>query len=276
MVTYSENMSVSAVLAVGFLFLVGITLLVPGFPPAQLLCEFLKIPPTSMSMVGISVANFLNGFINGFFWILVTAMLYGVVQYGKRAKPLPPMPVAPQLEASVLEATVVDERWSRIPPSITVPQVPVPSVSHHAVAVVKEAVELEQDIETIDGIGPVCGGLLKNAGVKTVNDLLRAGAREIGRRRLANDVGVSYLTLLKWVYRADLLRVKGVDGKYSALLESAGVNTVGDLATRNPLYLSQTLRVVNKERKVVRGRIPSRETIEDWIDEARKLQCIVE
>lgn len=275
MVTYSENMSVSTMLALGFLFLVGITLLVPSFPPAQLLCEFLKIPPTSVSAVGISVANLLSGFINGFFWILVAAMLYGVVQYSKRAKPLPPMPVAPQLETPALEATVVDERWSRIPPSITVPQIRVPSASSHSATGIKEPVGVEQDVETIDGIGPVCGGLLRNSGIKTVNDLLKAGADEKGRRSLASEVGVSYLTLLKWVYRADLLRVRGVDAKYSSLLESAGVNTVTDLATRNPLYLSQTLRIVNKEKRLVRRRIPACETIEGWVNEAKKLTPVV-
>jgi len=269
-------MSVSAVLAIGFLVLVGITLLVPGFPPAQLLCEFLKIPPTSISLAGIAVANLLNGFINGFFWILVAAMLYGVVQYGKNAKPLPPMPVAPQLATPVLEATVVDERWNRIPPSITVPQIRAPSASSHSVAVIKEPAGVERDVEIIEGVGPVCGGMLKNTGIKTVSDLLSAGAKESGRRHLASEIGVSYLTLLKWVYRADLLRVKGVDGKYSALLESAGVNTVTDLATRNSLYLSQTLRVANKERKLVKRRFPSSEIIEAWVNEAKKLRPAVE
>jgi predicted flap endonuclease-1-like 5' DNA nuclease len=135
---------------------------------------------------------------------------------------------------------------------------------------------LDLDVEVIEGVGPVCGGLLKNAGVKTVNDLLTAGSKEAGRRRLANDVGVSYLTLVKWVYQADLFRIKGVDAKYSALLESAGVNTVADLSEKDPALLSNVLRAVNMERKLVERRSLSVETIGGWVIKAKKLKTMVE
>jgi predicted flap endonuclease-1-like 5' DNA nuclease len=127
---------------------------------------------------------------------------------------------------------------------------------------------MEQGIETINGIGPKSGGLLRNSGVKTVNDLLRVGATERGRQHLANKVGVTYATLLKWVYRGDLLRINGVGKKYSALLESAGVNTITDLSMRNPSYLCQTLRIVNREKNLVR-RTPPSKTIEIWVKNAK-------
>jgi nucleotidyltransferase/DNA polymerase involved in DNA repair len=129
----------------------------------------------------------------------------------------------------------------------------------------------EVDVETFEGIGLVCGGLLRKLGIDTVNDLLRVGATERGRRRLANKIGVTYSTLLKWVYREDLLRVKGIGGKYSALLESVGVNTAADLKTKNPHDLFQTLRALNRERHLVR-RIPPSMTIEIWVDNAKSLE----
>ncbi|HEX9260903.1 MAG TPA: DUF4332 domain-containing protein, partial [Candidatus Bathyarchaeia archaeon] len=82
-------------------------------------------------------------------------------------------------------------------------------------------------------------------------------------------------TLLKWIYRADLLRVKGVGRKYATLLESAGVNTVSDLSKRTPRYLSQTLKVVNRERNLVR-RAPPSKTIEIWVNNARELEPLIE
>ncbi len=73
----------------------------------------------------------------------------------------------------------------------------------------------EVGLETFDGIGLVCGELLRNLGILTISDLLRVGATERGRRRLASEIGVTYSTLLKWIYREDLLRVRGIGRKYS-------------------------------------------------------------
>jgi hypothetical protein len=116
--------------------------------------------------------------------------------------------------------------------------------------------------------------LLKLSGIHTVDDLLRVCATEHKRHELAGRLGVPYATLLRWVYRGDLLRVSGVGRKYATLLESAGVNSVSDLSTRNPRYLSQTLRKVNGERRLVR-RTPPFETVEIWVNTARNLQPIV-
>lgn len=272
-------MSAAWAFAIGFLILVGITVLFPGFPPARILFEYLRItPPTLVS--GISIASILNGVVNGFFWMFIASAIYGGVRYNIERKELQPMPAAPHLETPPPEPMVVDERVNKIPPSLTVPPIPIRSFAFSSTKV--SSVEhraihsgAEPDIETIEGIGSVYGGLLRQSGVFTVNDLLRVGAREGGRRQLAGKVGVTYSTLLRWIYRGDLLRVRGVGRKYATLLESAGVNTVDDLSTRNPRYLCQTLRAVNKERNLVR-RTPPSEAIEAWVNHARKLKPIVE
>jgi predicted flap endonuclease-1-like 5' DNA nuclease len=129
-------------------------------------------------------------------------------------------------------------------------------------------------LETFDGIGLVCGELLRNLGIDTVSDLLRVGATERGRRRLASEIGVTYSTLLKWIYREDLLRVRGIGRKYSALLASAGVNTATDLKKKNPDDLCQTLRALNRERHLVMRSPPSK-TVEIWVHNAKSLEPIL-
>ena len=268
-------MSVSALpFAVVFLLLMGVTIFVPSFPPAQLLYQYLRFPQSTMSIWGISIANLLNGITNGFFWLLIAATVYGLTHFAKKRELLPPMPVAPHMPTPPLEPMLVDQRANTIPPALTVPPV---SIRKELIRNTgrKEPLRSEQDIEAIEGIGLICGGLLRNSGINTVTDLLRVCGKERGRRNLSNEAGVSYATLLKWVYRGDLQRVRGVGTKYATLLESAGVNTVTDLSKTNPRYLSQTLRAVNKERNIVR-RAPPSKTIEIWVNNAKTLEPMVE
>jgi predicted flap endonuclease-1-like 5' DNA nuclease len=257
------NMQAAVVFTIAFLVLLGVTLLVPSFPPAQILLEYLKIQQYPFYILGLSAASILNGILNGFFWVLIGAAIYGAASYAKRRNPLPPMPEAPVLSTPPPEPVLVDSRTNIIPPSLTVSEF-----------MEKEQYRKELDIETIDGIGPICGGLLRNSGVNTVNDLLKVCATERGRKHLANEIGVPQSMLLQWVYRGDLLRVKGVGKKYAALLESAGVNTVSDLSTRNPRYLFQKLKAVNKEKRIVK-RTPPSKTIEIWVDIAGTLEPII-
>jgi predicted flap endonuclease-1-like 5' DNA nuclease len=278
-------MSVAAIFTVTFIIFVGITLLVPSFPPAQSLYEIVRIPQTSLSLGGISIATLLNGITNGFFWTIIATTAYGLIRLTRQAEkrnPLQPMPIAPNLNPPPPKNTLVDSWVSKIPPTLTVPPAkPLFMVPHGTVRkdltrkrVAREPVGKEIDIEMIEGIEPVCSGLLRNSGINTVSDLLRVGATERGRHRLANDVGVSYKTMLKWVHRGDLLRVNGVGKKYSALLESAGINTVTDLSTESPRCICQKLKDVNRERNIV-GRPPPYKTIEIWVCNAKNLEPII-
>jgi predicted flap endonuclease-1-like 5' DNA nuclease len=257
--------------AIIFVLYLGITLVVPSFPPAQLLCGYVGIPQTTSSIWGISIATLLNGIINGFFWTILAITTYGLAQralHTRKPKSLPPIPAR-----------------AGTPPGPAIPPTPSSIVRKEParammraesvpIRVSKEPTVAELDIETIEGIGPAGGALLRNSGIDTVSDLLRVGATERGRQRLADQVGVTSATVLRWVYRGDLLRVRGIGRKYSALLESAGVSTVTDLSTKNPRHLSQTLKAVNRERNLVRRSPPSR-TIEIWVNNAKNLEPIL-
>lgn len=267
--------------AVTFMIFASITLAVPSFPPAQLLYHYTRTIQTTLSIGGISAANLLNGVANGFFWAFVAVAMYVVVSHASEFKPLPPMPIAPHLLTPPLESPLVDSMENRIPPALTIPATPIsiievePSETSVATELIPVMAEKEPgiklDIEAIEGIGPVNGALLRNLGISTVNHLLRVCPTESERRRLASEVGVSYSTLLRWVFRGDLLRIKGIGTKYATLLESAGVSTVTDLSTQNPYHLCQTLKAVNQERVPVK-RIPPSKTIEIWVRNAKSLE----
>ena len=129
------------------------------------------------------------------------------------------------------------------------------------------------EIRTIEGIGPVFGEQLRRSGIDSVSKLLRVGSTERGRQRIAAEVGVTSTTVLKWVHRGDLLRVRGIGSKYSYLLESAGVSSVSNLASQNPKYLCSFLRAFNKERNLVR-RSPCPQVVRFWVENARNLEPV--
>jgi len=129
-------------------------------------------------------------------------------------------------------------------------------------------------LETIEGIGPVYADKLRAAGIGTVEALLRAGATPEGRQELAERTGMGAEYILDWVNRADLMRVRGVGEEYSDLLEKAGVDTVIELAQRNPDNLHQKLLEVNVEKRLVR-RPPTWGMVTRWVEHAKVLPRVV-
>jgi len=126
----------------------------------------------------------------------------------------------------------------------------------------------------IEGIGEVYAGKLKEAGIVTLEALLEKGSTPQGRAELAEKTGISVTLLLRWINRADLFRVKGIGEEYADLLEVAGVDTVPELAQRNPDNLFQKLAAVNEEKKRVR-RLPTLEQVRQWVEQAKELPRVV-
>lgn len=129
---------------------------------------------------------------------------------------------------------------------------------------------MAKKIESIEGIGPKSGEALRAAGIKTVDDLLAAGASKSARGALAEKTGLSEVRVLKCVNMADLFRINGVASQYAELLENAGVDTVKELKHRNAVNLANKMSEVNQEKNLVR-RTPSVKVIQDWISQAGKL-----
>jgi predicted flap endonuclease-1-like 5' DNA nuclease len=129
-------------------------------------------------------------------------------------------------------------------------------------------------LETIEGIGPIYAQKLREAGISTVEALLKAGATPGGRKKLHETTGIGGEFILDWVNRADLMRIRGIGEEYSDLLEKAGVNTVVQLAQRNSENLHQRLTEVSAETRLVR-RPPSHTMVDQWIQQAKDLPRIV-
>jgi predicted flap endonuclease-1-like 5' DNA nuclease len=130
-------------------------------------------------------------------------------------------------------------------------------------------------VQEIEGIGPSYARKLNNNGINTTDELLDIGGTKQGRKDLAKKTGISETIILEWVNMADLFRIKGIGEEYSELLKEAGVNTVVELARRNPENLQETLVGVNDAKKLVR-RPPSLSQTKDWIEQAKTLPRKVE
>ena len=131
------------------------------------------------------------------------------------------------------------------------------------------------NIIDVEGIGSVYSEKLEAVGVKTTDDLLRRGATQKGREELEAATGIGHTLILKWVNRVDLYRIDGIGSEYSDLLEVAGVDTVPELAQRNPANLAETLAEANAARNLVR-RLPTLAMVTDWIEQAKRLPRVVE
>jgi predicted flap endonuclease-1-like 5' DNA nuclease len=66
----------------------------------------------------------------------------------------------------------------------------------------------------------------------------------------------------------DLQSITGIGSKWAALLETAGVETVYELARRNPANLHEKLLQVNEQERIV-DLVPSLEQLTDWIVQAQ-------
>jgi predicted flap endonuclease-1-like 5' DNA nuclease len=130
------------------------------------------------------------------------------------------------------------------------------------------------DIIDVEGIGEVYARKLKDIGIATDEDLLEKGATPRGRDKIAQDSGISHKRILRWVNHVDLFRIKGVQKQYAELLEAAGVDTVPELAQRNPSHLHPALADVNGQKKLVR-KLPTQDQVAEWISQAKTLPRVV-
>jgi uncharacterized membrane protein HdeD (DUF308 family)/predicted flap endonuclease-1-like 5' DNA nuclease len=169
--------------------------------------------------------------------------------------------VAEEAGVAVKSVEVVEEETAfEIPDVVEIPE--------------DQASTLKHAIEYVEGIGPTYGARLKAIGINTPLDLLRKGATRKGRELIAEASGITLTLILKWVNHADLFRLKGVGSEYAELLEVAGVDTVVELAQRNPVNLHNKMAALNEEKKLVR-QLPSAAQVEKWVIEAKQLGRVV-
>ena len=129
-------------------------------------------------------------------------------------------------------------------------------------------------IEDIEGIGPVKGKKLREAGVNSTASLLANAVTPKQRKVLAEKTGLDEAQILKFANMADLYRVKGIGSEYAELLEAAGVDTVPELSKRKAANLAQAMAAVNGAKKLVR-QLPSEKQVEKWIENAKALPRVL-
>jgi len=192
------------------------------------------------------------------------------------------MPVAGIATAAAVGAALAEEKKEpeeeALPPGEPAPVaalaaeevMPEPAVEAPPAPPDDEQAKMSYDIAYVEGIGPVYADKLKEAGVGTPKELLEKGATPKGREDLTMETGISDKLILRWVNHVDLYRIKGVGSEYADLLEAAGVDTVVELATRNPANLYQKLVATNMEKRLVR-KVPFPSQVEYWIEQAKAL-----
>jgi predicted flap endonuclease-1-like 5' DNA nuclease len=130
-------------------------------------------------------------------------------------------------------------------------------------------------IAELRGLSEDVASRLRTYGIANSDQLLDAARTPAGRQALAGKLQIDAGTVLELANRADLARIRGIAGVFGDLLEHAGVDTVKELATRNPANLHNTL-VATNAREHVAGRDPSAGMVADWVAQAKALPAALE
>ena len=130
-------------------------------------------------------------------------------------------------------------------------------------------------VSIIEGVGDVYEAKLNAVGIRTREGLLKACVTKKDRQELAEKSGISENLILRWANHADLARIKGISGQYSELLEAAGVDTVPELALRNPENLFAKMQEVNATKNLVR-KLPGLSQVASWVEQAKQLPRVLQ
>ena len=129
-------------------------------------------------------------------------------------------------------------------------------------------------LTTIEGIGPAIEAKLKRAGIGSVESFLKICCDKKGRKEVAAKTNIDEGKILRFTNHADLMRIKGIGGEYSELLEASGVDTVVELAQRNAANLHAKMVETNAKKKLVR-QVASESQVSNWVSQAKKLKRVV-
>jgi hypothetical protein len=219
-------------------------------------------------------------------WVIILFAIANVIGWIIQASEPPLVRFAVPLVEMGLAILVFLEsqqpQWKdRLPPTAeAAPTVPAADVAaqlkqFEATLGTSDLTNLREKVAFIEGVDATHVAKLNQAGIVTVMDLLQRGATREGRAELVESIGIDAGLILTWVNQADLFRIEGVGKQFGELLEAAGVDTIVELAQRNPAHLFGKLTQVNAERKLA-GRSPRQEEVNTWVQQAKGLPRVVE
>jgi len=128
----------------------------------------------------------------------------------------------------------------------------------------------ETPIIEIEGIGKKYGKTMETAGILDVESLL--GLDRDGIKKLAEKTKISEKLIDKWAEHADLMRISGVGPEYAEVINEIGIDSVKELAQRNPNNTLDRMMKLDKEKPDMFRKPPTLQMIEDWIEEAKKIK----
>ena len=125
-------------------------------------------------------------------------------------------------------------------------------------------------ISDIKGLQPEVRAKLEAEGIKNTAQLLEQTRTVKQRTELAHKAGTTPTVIKELANRADLMRLKGVGGDLSNLLEEAGVNSCKELQHRVPDKLHEKLVELNASKHIAHH-APNLAQVTEWINEAKTL-----
>ena len=129
---------------------------------------------------------------------------------------------------------------------------------------------MSDPISSIKGLAADVKTKLEAQGIKNTQQLLEHAQTAKQRTELAHMVGTTAVVIKELSNRADLMRLKGVGGDFSNLLEEAGVNSCRELQHRVPAKLHTALVEIHSSKKIGHH-APTLDQTTEWITEAKAL-----
>ena len=125
-------------------------------------------------------------------------------------------------------------------------------------------------ISDLKGLQPEVKTKLESEGIGTTTQFLEHTRTQQQRTELAHKVGTTLVAIKELANRADLMRIPGVGGDFSNLLEETGVNSCRELQHRVPEKLHKALEAIHTDKKIG-YRVPTLVQTTQWITEAKAL-----
>ena len=119
----------------------------------------------------------------------------------------------------------------------------------------------------IIGINKKYADLLGKEGFHNVEDLLPLSSYQI--KKLAKKTGISAKLIDTWQEHADLMRIEGITPEYANILNLAGVDSVKELAQRNPKNTLDRIIKLDQEQPDLITKVPTLKEVKEWIAKAK-------
>ena len=252
----------TVVFLVVFTFGFLITIASPDLPPGRLIYNSIGLPDTTHLILDITGPTLGSAIFNGVIYGGIVWLIYAILQRGPRRKAAisKQQSVPKQIKEEIVNQYTFSQGAQEQKPQQQIPE----TIAYGKL-----------NLTNIERIGSAYTNQLKDLGISTTDDLLEAGSTRKGRNDLSEQLAISPAVILDWVNLSDLARIRGVGEEYSVLLEAAGVDTVVELARRNPENLHTKILEVNEEENLVR-RPPTLSQVQDWVEQAQNLPRKIE